>query len=469
MDRFIFCCGLLCFFCAFKAIGQAVCLGDVVYLPGVHAVDYEQTVYKSARQINELVWPEIFEDLHLRVYYPSDLEPGELRPLIVLVHGGGFIGGSYSDFFDMAEFLASAGFIAASVQYRLCKRNDCLLAAGIGVPCNVSWGNSFVPSMYAAAVDVSDAIGWLVNNHQTYHIDTAAIGIAGYSAGAVTSLHVAFGSTEKFQAICSGCGLGSSYLSGTLTQNKSIKAVFSLAGFIADTAWISAQHQDVAVTLVHGTRDGAVSYHQKPVYPCCNTYSYQVYGACPVTEKLQQNGNPHYLITSLDYGHDFTSPATLQWVTEQLAGSMARKLVCDQPALGHTIMQAAVPATTCPPPLPNLPPESVCEVLPPGDQLQVVFGEQVNISGVANQSSGIVVVPTPANDFARIEMPEGFCREWPAYLMVYNSTGQLIHQRAYKDSGLVSINLADWPSGIYFGRVVSSLPDCQAEFRLIRK
>ncbi len=180
---------ILCFLFPFlvnEADSQAIVDGNDVYYPFSHTVDYDQKVYKTAVQIDELDFV-VTENLALRVYYPTDIEPEDKRPLVVLVHGGGFIGGTFASFFDEAETLAQLGYVAVSVQYRLCKRADCVVAAAFSYPCNVSWANSLVPSSYVAAVDVQDAIEWLVLHAADYNIDVDRIAVGGHSAGGITA------------------------------------------------------------------------------------------------------------------------------------------------------------------------------------------------------------------------------------------------------------------------------------------
>ncbi|MBK7338818.1 MAG: alpha/beta hydrolase fold domain-containing protein [Saprospirales bacterium] len=54
------------------------------------------------------------------------------------------------------------------------------------LPCNVSWGNSLVPSAYIAATDVADAIRWLQDHASDYYIDPDQVVVSGHSAGAWT-------------------------------------------------------------------------------------------------------------------------------------------------------------------------------------------------------------------------------------------------------------------------------------------
>lgn len=87
-------------------------------------------------------------------------------PAVVVVHGGGFSGGSRAgpDAGPVAAALASAGIAAFSVDYRL------------------------LPATYPAAVqDVQAAVAWLRSPEQTarFGIDPRRIGLFGGSAGAI--------------------------------------------------------------------------------------------------------------------------------------------------------------------------------------------------------------------------------------------------------------------------------------------
>src|SRR5690554_4141851 len=58
------------------------------------------------------------EDLKLDVYLPeNDVDTD--RPVILLAHGGSFIGGDKSDVEAQCTALASLGYVAVSMQYRL--------------------------------------------------------------------------------------------------------------------------------------------------------------------------------------------------------------------------------------------------------------------------------------------------------------------------------------------------------------
>lgn len=90
-----------------------------------------------------------------------------LHPLVVYIHGGGWIGGhtrqsgAFADFPRMLAGLAAEGFTVASVEYRLS-------------------GEAPFP---AQARDVNAAIRFLVGHAAQYQIDPKRIGVFGGSAG----------------------------------------------------------------------------------------------------------------------------------------------------------------------------------------------------------------------------------------------------------------------------------------------
>ncbi len=100
------------------------------------------------------------------------------RPLLVLIHGGAFAGGSRSEYQDVAVEFARKGFVVASVDYRLRPTGGAdrvLLGASDGID------------------DVMESVRWLKAHAATYGIDTTRIATEGNSAGAVIALGVALG------------------------------------------------------------------------------------------------------------------------------------------------------------------------------------------------------------------------------------------------------------------------------------
>jgi len=101
---------------------------------------------------------------------------GELRPALVIVHGGGWRAGSKQDLPYRSQLLdyALRGYVTFSVDYRL--TDEAPLPAAIN--------------------DVKCAVRWVRAHADDYRIDPERIGIYGHSAGAHLSLMVGMSPTE---------------------------------------------------------------------------------------------------------------------------------------------------------------------------------------------------------------------------------------------------------------------------------
>lgn len=94
----------------------------------------------------------------LDIYFPEQ-QPKESLPLIVHIHGGGWMGGS--KFPCDARMMAAQGYVVASVEYRF----------------------SQVAKFPAQIQDCQAAIRWPRANADRYHIDAEKVGVIGGSAG----------------------------------------------------------------------------------------------------------------------------------------------------------------------------------------------------------------------------------------------------------------------------------------------
>jgi predicted esterase len=444
------------FFLPMVLVGQGEIVNDTVYYPELHPVTYDQTVYKTAVRIDEWV-PPIQENLSLRVYYPTDLAPDEQRPTVVFIHGGGFIGGSFGSFFDEAEILAQLGFVAVSIQYRLCQRNDCLIAAGLGYPCNVAWGNSLVPSAYVAAVDAADAIRWLQDHAADYHIDPNRMAVGGHSAGAWTSLHMAFMDQEEINEVCSGCGTWPDYLADSIGTVTGIQAVLNMSGAILDTTWIDPEEAVIDVMTIHGTHDGVVYYGTEPVYPCCGTYVEPVEGACSITQRLNHLSGNTYLLTGQDYGHDVFETSWWEINGGQILWFLGKVFFDDQAYQTHVSVQRDNPVQTCPPPLAAIDPALACG-LPLSDP-KVVLQEEIPVQTQELVPSPTVqVFPNPAQDLLQLTVEFPSCCQPQAYqICLYNSMGmEVLRKTIYTSNNAAmaeQLNISSLSAGVYFVRL----------------
>jgi acetyl esterase/lipase len=98
--------------------------------------------------------------LYVDVYSPAKATSTRMRAA-VFVHGGGWAGGSRSEWSSHAAALAAEGWVAFSIDYRL---------------------NSPTPYV-SEPQDVSAAVAWVQRNARTYGVDPARVALVGSSAG----------------------------------------------------------------------------------------------------------------------------------------------------------------------------------------------------------------------------------------------------------------------------------------------
>lgn len=117
------------------------------------------------------------------IYYPKDQT--KKYPGIAMVHGGGWISGSKENEKFMAQELASRGYVAIAVGYRL----------------------SEVAKYPAAIDDVNNAIEFLKKNRKKYAVDTKKMAVLGESAGAQIATLVGVKAKGKIKAIVNVDGI----------------------------------------------------------------------------------------------------------------------------------------------------------------------------------------------------------------------------------------------------------------------
>ncbi len=122
-------------------------------------------------------------DLHLDIIVPPNAGKEARQPLIIFIHGGAFRQGSKNGLNKEVVSFASAGYVAATLNYRLTVHKD-------------QNADLRTKAAYFALEDVQNAIRFLKANADTYHIDTTRIAVSGKSAGAGLALGIALGADD---------------------------------------------------------------------------------------------------------------------------------------------------------------------------------------------------------------------------------------------------------------------------------
>ncbi len=110
----------------------------------------------------------------LDLYLPANRAPGTRSPAVIIIHGGGWSGGTKSAGreFNIGTTLAKAGYVCASVDYLLSQ------------PDKPSWPTNLL--------DCKNAVRFLRANAAKYGVDIDHIGAIGGSAGGHLALMVGY-------------------------------------------------------------------------------------------------------------------------------------------------------------------------------------------------------------------------------------------------------------------------------------
>jgi para-nitrobenzyl esterase len=197
------------------------------------------------------------DTLKMDIYLPAG-DTASIRPLIILAHGGSFLGGSKTDQdqVDLCIAFAKRGYVAATINYRL----------GIGFPINE--GNA-KKAVWRATQDMKAAVRYFRKDAataNTYKIDPNAIVAGGTSAGAFMALHLAYldQPSEVPSEIDTTQLGGLEGNSGNPGYPSTVSAVVNLCGALGDADYMVPG--DVPVVSMHGDQDETVPYGTEMLY-----------------------------------------------------------------------------------------------------------------------------------------------------------------------------------------------------------
>lgn len=210
--------------------------------------------------------------LLLDAYVPQGA--GENRPAIVVIHGGGFTGGSRSDWrpVSQAEYFASRGWVAFSIDYRVLSDigtvpqewADSVFSAGTD---SVGLGQLAQGiAIYPAHRDAKAALRWVAAHAEDYSINMDYLTVGGGSAGGITSVGVSVTEPQDFTEELSieqdptlaTTNLGATYeVSTILDYWGSAVSVDLLQGIYGVNRF---DPTDPPLFIAHGTEDETVAY-----------------------------------------------------------------------------------------------------------------------------------------------------------------------------------------------------------------
>jgi predicted esterase len=447
---FFLLCGLLL---SFSSKAQNYCdpADCLFWSPQPEAIDSALVTYATSQwSIDE--WNNIScsipvpqcEDLDLMVYYPV-LNPGEKRPLVVLIHGGGFIEGNLNAFRIQARSFARLGYVAATINYRLCKRNNCLLLSGLGgfppALCGLNFWSDFGTGAYVATVDANNAIRFLQQHATDYSIDPDYVIVGGHSAGAWTAFHTAYLDQDEIDS------LGNWQASwGPLNPVSGIRGVIGLSGALVDTAFIDAD-EDIPAFIVHGLCDPTVCYDEDAPFHCNASYP-KIMGGGLIGLRKHHLGHGYYLFSGEDMGHDVQALGSV-WEIDLLR-YMRESMICNTFTQRHVVYS-------------QIPASGECGILQ-GSLIQAPHAPRDPVAIPTQSVWGDF--PAPCGSASALDEGMGgneyFLKAFPSPVLdgllnldsrgmeriqIYSASGRELADRPIKD-GLTGIDVSLFPAGI---------------------
>lgn len=318
--------------------------------------------------------------LKLDFYEPTG-DTATVRPLIVWVHGGSFLGGSKTDadMVALSTAFAKKGYICASIDYR----------TGF-FP--IDSANS-VKAVVRAVQDLRASIRFFYRDRKEgfnqFKVDTNNIFIGGSSAGAITCLHLAYldrsceiNGYVPNAALTALGGLEGN--SGHPCYSSNVHGVINLCGALAQYGWLEAGN--LPICSMHGTTDGTVKYNRGVVNP--GVPLMYLDGSRMIHEQALAVGVQSNFYTFYGAGHVpylGTSPTAVAFMDTTI--NFVRDYLVERLGCSNAALQPAnAPAQTA-----TLYPFTICT----GDN-PISF---CNGSGIVElKDSGVTVYPNPTSE-----------------------------------------------------------------------
>ena len=237
------------------------------------------------------------QSLAMNIYFPKR-EVGKTYPLILLMHGGGFLNGNKNAMKGQCWVMADSGFVAVTIDYRTGWDAGANPFACEGKVAELQM------AVYRATQDAHAALRYLVEKQAEYTIDTNWLFTGGSSAGGVLALNLAYLNDEKIKVwMPAGYkGLGSlDEATDNHRKNFTIKGVCNMWGALPDSSLITPATA-VPTIFFHGNADMVVPYDVGRYGSICENYPLMYGSACLYRQTIAA-GKPAVLNTSIGGNH----------------------------------------------------------------------------------------------------------------------------------------------------------------------
>ena len=239
---------------------------------------FEITVQKNVVYGTAINFGGGIDTLKMTIYKPINSDVN--RPVLMMIHGGGFSGGNKESFTATCKNMAKKGFVTATISYRLGYYRPL-------IPNNYPYvldAHEYRRAVYRAMQDGFGAMRFLKGRNALDSSDKDNFYIGGGSAGAITAMQMAFAHNDSLKSTSNG-KIGNAIVGfdqfprpdqgsifGDLNKNRhnnKVQGVVNFYGAIEDTTWI-LDNKGPAIWSYHQTGD--------PVVPCGRNKAYHGIG-----------------------------------------------------------------------------------------------------------------------------------------------------------------------------------------------
>ena len=242
-------------------------------------------------------------DLYIDVYLPTPEAPteidGKAKPSIIFAFGGGFIMGSRTDKYYQKWFkiLNDDGYGVVAVDYRLGLKGKKMQFDLFHI---VNSAKEVKKAVDMGVEDVFAAVRWLIDN--PVGIDPYNLVVSGSSAGAMITL----------SCIVETCT--PTVRTAILPEGYAFKGAMSFAGAVmSDTGLPKYGTPPPPQLLIHGTKDGAVTYEKLAFF------NLGYYGSSSLVREIySKHGYPYCIYRYLNHSHDMAGNMVATWPEQRL-------------------------------------------------------------------------------------------------------------------------------------------------------
>lgn len=231
------------------------------------------------------------DTLKMDVYAPKKIKKTDSLPVMLWMHGGGFVGGNrnYPSEVKLAQLATEKGYLGVSISYRLTRKDK---PGGFGCDCSKA---DKLATFKNATLDFLDAAKFIFDNKNLLNADVSKIIAGGSSAGAEGMLNALY---------------MREYFVDDLRKYEPVKfaGVFSLAGAMVNADYITRANALPSV-FFHGTADNLVPFASAPHHMCKpEKKGYLLLdGSSVIVDKLMELETPFYFYKAVGGKHELSS------------------------------------------------------------------------------------------------------------------------------------------------------------------